>query len=198
MLEEQDLKILKQMIDESVKSALPVQEDKTPKKRGRPAGKKTTLVKKAVKKPAKKAKSRKKGVDSDENSSYNSSTAQMPKIRRIVNSVKNSPRDSGETSHPRGSVHAGRNRAIIESFKPVANRPNLFLKWAEAKMFKQDSAIDKKLSGNNQAVPRRPTIEMAEVECCECGKPYVVSESLLNFDPDDGSVRYTCDSCIRR
>jgi hypothetical protein len=85
-----------------------------------------------------------------------------------------------------------------EPMQIISNRPNNFLGSADAKMFKSDVEIDKKLSGNNTPSPRRQETEMWEVVCKVCGGTSIVSPSTVMLDEDTHEVSYTCDSCIRR
>jgi hypothetical protein len=86
----------------------------------------------------------------------------------------------------------------IEPMTIIDNRPNLFLKSGIQNSFKQDSLIDKKLSGNVKPVPRRSTAVMYEVACNVCGKIEIVSPNMIMEDEDTKEIKYTCDGCIRR
>ena len=169
MLEAQDLEMIKQMIVSTL-----------------------SAVAEKPKKPRKPYKKRKK-VDKSPKSAIIQEPAPVPlnqpRIRKMGRAI-------GTTEEVRGSGHGKQCRT--ESFQPINNRPNTFLQTAEASMFKNDSALDKKLSGKNIPVPRRSTAELWEVDCQVCHRPTIVSPSMVMIDPDDGSAKYTCDSCVRR
>jgi len=172
MLEAQDLEMIKQMIVESVSAAV------------KPPTKRKYTKKKLSSKTAKKLDKPPKRVIMEEAVP----APGQPRIRKVG-------RIMNQTQEVRGK-HGKQCRT--ESFQPIENRPNNFLKTAEAKMFKNDSAIDKKLWGKNQPVPRRSETELWEVDCQVCHRPTVVSPSMVMEDPDTHEIIFTCDHCIRR
>lgn len=89
-------------------------------------------------------------------------------------------------------------QARVEPFRPVRNRPNNFLKSADAKLFKKDSRIDKKLSGDVEPTPRRTNANLVEAECISCGDVYEVSTKEILRDAETGEARWKCNNCIRR
>jgi len=175
MLDEKDLEMIKQMIVSTLSAVSQPCPSEKPKKARKP-------YKKRVKKTLKVDKTRKK-----------------PIIEETPEPVKGQPRirKVGRVMNQTGEVHGKHGKQCrTESFDTSAKRSNNFLKMAEAKMFKNDTVIDKKLSGNNQITPRRTDAELWEVCCQKCGRAHIVSPSTVMIDPDDGSVLFTCDSCI--
>jgi len=77
---------------------------------------------------------------------------------------------------------------------PAEGRPNLFLDMPVSNQFKDDVAIDKKLSGGVAREPRRGKIDYIEMECSRCGEEWEVLPSQLVNDPDEGYY-FICDEC---
>jgi hypothetical protein len=98
----------------------------------------------------------------------------------------------------RQTPHSKHKTCRVEPMDIPQKRPNLFLDSPEAKLFANEKAIDKKLSGNQTPVPRRSVAEMYEIACKICGRSCIVSPSVLLADEDTGEITYTCDNCIRR
>jgi hypothetical protein len=172
MLEEKDLEMIKQMIVSTLSAVA-----EKPKKPRKPYKKRVKTTSK-VDKPSKR-------VIIQEPVKV---LPNQPRIRKMG-------RGTGTVETVRGK-HG--NQCRTESFQPVDNRPNDFLKMAEAKMFKNDTIIDKKLSGKNVPVPRRLETELWDVDCQKCGRSSIVSPSMVMQDPDTHEILFTCDDCIRR
>ena len=83
------------------------------------------------------------------------------------------------------------------------NRPNLFIDKAKELLgpqglnaFKNDTKIDKLLSGQNEPSPRGVRQELIEAQCNYCGNVYEVSVKLVRQDED--GVRFVCDKCQKK
>jgi len=69
-------------------------------------------------------------------------------------------------------------------------KPNKFDQMSERNMHKSDTAIDKKLWGNNRPSDRGRPSEIVNARCRVCGKTETVSAALI-ADSD----RYKCNKC---
>ena len=74
--------------------------------------------------------------------------------------------------------------------KKEPSTTNKFDSMAEKNMHKQDTAIDKKLWGNNQPTERTRKFQAVTVRCRVCGKTEQVSPSLI-----ESQERYKCNRC---
>lgn len=155
-----------------------IKELETPKakKRGRPKG----TVKKTVK--AVIVEEEDEG-DDDEELVQERSVAQTHPRKKVSTGKKNNRKGKGSPGY-------------VEPFHKIKNRPNLFIERGFSTLHKEDSKIDKKLSGRNKPVERGVRNSSVEVECRDCGTTYEVREDLVFVD-DDGS-RWVCDKCLRK
>ena len=95
--------------------------------------------------------------------------------------------DSTPTSKPKKATKAKRTKKQKEPEQPQST--NKFLAMQEMYMFKDDAAIDKKLS-KNPPIPRTRHFEPITVKCRICGRAEQVNPGLV-YDPS----RYKCNNC---
>jgi hypothetical protein len=79
--------------------------------------------------------------------------------------------------------------------EPLGKFRNNFDKLPASKQFKNESAIDKKLWGENERVERSRASKCL-IDCKRCNKEFEVSMSLVHRNSDTGEYEYICDRCI--
>jgi hypothetical protein len=91
------------------------------------------------------------------------------------------------TEKPKKTTKVKRTKKQKESEQPQSK--NKFLAMQEMYMFKDDTAIDKKLS-KNPPIPRTRHFDPITVKCRVCGRSEQVNPGLV-YDPS----RYKCNNC---
>jgi len=98
--------------------------------------------------------------------------------------------DSKTTTKRKNSKSANATPAKAKKSKQTPdNSGNKFLEMQEMYMFKDDAAIDKKLS-KNPPIPRTRHFSSITVKCRVCGRSEEVNPGLV-YD----SSRYKCNNC---
>ena len=143
------------------------------KKRGRPKGS-------TNKKSSKKAE---KSLDEPQESAI-IDTEDIPIIRT-----------RGQDSGVRGRT----NRGIPTTTQSIAIGPrkNLFMSRGLDKLHKEDSKVDKKLSGKNEVTERGSRHNLVQVECTECGSMETVNINVVYKDPE-GNISFLCNKCSNK
>lgn len=78
----------------------------------------------------------------------------------------------------------------------LGKRPNTFEKSSDFTKHKADSAIDRKLWGNNEPENRSQLIKV-DAECSKCGRKQKVNPVFAYEDLQDRKRYFTCDNCER-
>lgn len=99
------------------------------------------------------------------------------------NTIDNIDEQTSESSTPISSIKTSRK-------KPQPSSINKFDSMAEARMHKDDIAIDKKLNKYGPT-PRTRKFQFIDVKCRVCGKTDKINPVLLYDSPD----RYKCNKC---
>jgi hypothetical protein len=124
----------------------------------------------------------KRRIITQETASMHNGTAPRQKAKRASEGRRRSDRRN----------KAGGSPCRVEPISVSGERPNLFLQSKLKNKHKADSAIDKKLLGNNEVTEREDT-RLIEVECADCHYIFDVSPKVIF--KEDGEIRYVCDDC---
>jgi hypothetical protein len=114
------------------------------------------------------------------------------KIKDIISVLqallpKDESGDDSVTEKPKKTTKAKKTKKKKEPEQPQST--NKFLAMQEMYMFKDDAAIDKKLS-KNPPIPRTRHFEPITVKCRVCGRSEQINPGLV-YDPS----RYKCNNC---
>lgn len=87
--------------------------------------------------------------------------------------------------------------AIPSAMDLSGNRPNKFLDMGLDNKFKQDTELQKKLTGDFEFIERRESIKLLEATCSQC--EYIYSDvHPSEVVKDGGTLYFVCDDCQRR
>lgn len=112
--------------------------------------------------------------------------ALLPQTEATATTNKTKKTKTAKTTKAKSTTTSKKNSKNKTSEDTAVNK---FLQMQEMYMFKDDAAIDKKLS-KNPPIPRTRHFEPVKVQCRVCGRSDQVNPSLV-YDVS----RYKCNNC---
>ncbi len=102
-----------------------------------------------------------------------------------------------KSSTDTSSVRRGQGRGSVASVPQpmfIGPRENKFLKMGMANRHKQDTKLQKLLSGDNEITERRDPLELASAFCTECEYVFEDVHPSLVANDENGAY-FVCDDC---
>jgi len=134
----------------------------------------------------------KKGVDNNRPEGIIEDRTQIPQPRPQRRKKRRTTEEDRSRRHNRNGRPDGMPAPALPIY--IGPRPNKFLEMGLNNRHKQDTILQKKLSGDNQITERRSEIEFISAFCTEC--EYIFEDVNPNLVARDAEGAYfVCDDC---